>query len=301
MTHLDAVLNLSMREINVFMTAADEGSFTKAGEKLFMTQPMVSKCIAAMENYLGMMLFLRKHHGISLTPAGQVLYQSWKTLIQGMELTVANASSTQRSATQHMIINDYSTTVKKEYLWPMVKLFKDKYPDVEVLLETVFPGQGFERLKNNNCDVIFAPYCEAPMFEQRGAEWKHVLKCPQNVWINESNPLYCRETLEVANLWDETFIIVSPLVLSFYEKQVFDLCRFAGFEPKKIVRVADTSAATLKLKLGKGVVIRDRVFDSVEMTGIKTFELPGTCGGTIMAWSNDNSNLSLKRFVELYN
>lgn len=300
MKQYDRVEDLSIKNIQVFLASADTGSFTKAGEKMHMTQSMVSKNVAAMEKSLGLILFMRNPQGVALTPAGRIIYQSWKNLIAGMKETVAAACAAQGGNFKQVFISDFSTSVKKEYFWPYVRKFQQMYPEADVLLDTFTPGRALERLEKNSCDIVFAPYWEWPIFEKEGVEWKYALRCPLCVWVHESSPLYCYEKLKVEDLKNETFIIVSPMVLTHYEKMVFDICRQAGFEPERVLRVADATAATLNLKLGKGIVIRDSVFDSAEMSDIRVFELEDIEGGTIIAWQSDIQNEYARRFVNMY-
>ncbi len=58
------------KEMEFFLAVAEEGSFSRAGERLFVGQPSVSKMIAILEDELGMPLFKRKPHGVELTDAG---------------------------------------------------------------------------------------------------------------------------------------------------------------------------------------------------------------------------------------
>lgn len=295
----DAVLNLSMRHIRVFMTAADLGSFTKAADVLYMTQSMVSKSIMAMEKNLEMKLFVREASGVSLTPSGKILYQSWHMLLRSIEQTIALAHATEQERPQQIIINDFSTSVKKAYLWPYVARFRELYPEAEILIETSTPGKSHERLENKNCDVAFAPAFEAEVLEQHGAVWKYALRSPHCVWVHKSNKLYDRESIEWMDLKDETFIVSSPYILTNYDKWVYSLCRNAGFEPN-MLRVVDPFAATMNLKLGNGVVIRDHAFDSMDTRDVKRFDLPGPQGGTIIAWSCDLTNPCAKAFISLF-
>lgn len=62
--------NISVLDLELFMNVAKYGSFTKAGEKLFMTQSVVSKRISQIENELGLSLFIRNKRQVVLTPAG---------------------------------------------------------------------------------------------------------------------------------------------------------------------------------------------------------------------------------------
>ena len=61
--------NLQLLDIELFLAVAQCGSFTKAGEKLFVTQSWVSKRMNLMERELGLMLFLRAKRGVILPPA----------------------------------------------------------------------------------------------------------------------------------------------------------------------------------------------------------------------------------------
>ena len=59
-------MNMELRILRYFLTVAKEQSFTKAAEQLHITQPTLSRQIAALEEELGTVLFVRK--GRSITP-----------------------------------------------------------------------------------------------------------------------------------------------------------------------------------------------------------------------------------------
>ena len=61
---------MELRHIRYFLTVADEGSLTKAAEKLLIAQPPLSRQIRDLEEELGTPLFYRKNNGVSLTEAG---------------------------------------------------------------------------------------------------------------------------------------------------------------------------------------------------------------------------------------
>jgi len=117
-------------KLNYFMSMVRHLSFTKAAEDCHVVQATMSKQIADLENELGVQLFYRKHHSVSLTPAGERL-----------------AANAERFANQYRAINtsvqklmlDYNDSLKigvglfESYLMekPLIAFSKSN-PDVEV-------------------------------------------------------------------------------------------------------------------------------------------------------------------------
>ncbi len=65
--------NMELRLLRYFLTVAKEQSFTKAAEQLYITQPTLSRQMAAFEEKLGVTLFIRSGKKVSLTDEGILL------------------------------------------------------------------------------------------------------------------------------------------------------------------------------------------------------------------------------------
>ncbi|MFQ7451764.1 MAG: LysR family transcriptional regulator [Flavonifractor plautii] len=76
----------SCSELIYFVTVAEQGSINKAAEKLFITQPNLSKAISNLENELKVRVFNRTNKGVALTDGGKKLYQYARTILNQMEL-----------------------------------------------------------------------------------------------------------------------------------------------------------------------------------------------------------------------
>lgn len=76
---------MESRELRYFVTVAEEGSFTRAAARLFMTQPALSRAIRQIERDLGAVLLLRTNKGASLTFAGQVLLREGRNALEGLD------------------------------------------------------------------------------------------------------------------------------------------------------------------------------------------------------------------------
>ena len=68
------------RRIELFLTVAETGSMSAASKQLYMAQPTLSQQMSALEKDLDVTLLERGSRGVSLTPAGQVLYEDAKRI-----------------------------------------------------------------------------------------------------------------------------------------------------------------------------------------------------------------------------
>ena len=69
-------------QLETFLKVADAGSFNKAAEEAFITPTAVIKQITLLEDSLGVKLFIRSHRGLTLTKAGQSLYNDARYIIR---------------------------------------------------------------------------------------------------------------------------------------------------------------------------------------------------------------------------
>jgi DNA-binding transcriptional LysR family regulator len=82
---------MTTSEILSFLVAAKTLNFTKAAEQTHVTQPVLSRRIAAMEQGLGLLLFTRHRKSVSLTPAGVIMAEGLSRLANDYNLLIERA------------------------------------------------------------------------------------------------------------------------------------------------------------------------------------------------------------------
>lgn len=122
---------MDLPSLQAFLAVADSGSFSRAAGRLFLTQPAVSKRIAALEEELGAKLFDRIGRQVRLTEAGGALLPRARTILEAVEDTRRSLSNlsgkvegTLRFGTSHHI--------GLHRLPPVLRTYSTAYPDVEL-------------------------------------------------------------------------------------------------------------------------------------------------------------------------
>jgi len=112
-----------------FEAAARHLSFTKAAEELFVTQSAVSRQIQALEQRLGVTLFLRRNRGLVLTEAGEQLRRAVDSALRILHQAVEQVSP---GATPKMVTVTSSIAFSSLWLIPRLSGFRRLHPDVDV-------------------------------------------------------------------------------------------------------------------------------------------------------------------------
>lgn len=123
----------SPRHLLVFEAAARTGSFTKAAQELNVQQPAVSASIKQLESSLGTLLFVRSHRLVTLTHAGERLFNDVSDAFGRIQQTAEMLS--QRSIQDHVTLSASSAFVHY-WMIPRLSRFHDAHPNIDLRLQT---------------------------------------------------------------------------------------------------------------------------------------------------------------------
>lgn len=124
---------MDLDQLRGFIETARERSFTRAAEKLFLTQPAVSLQVKALEEELGERLFERKGRRVLLTEAGRMLFVRAEEILRMTERAREDLAALRVLETGRLSIGTSDTNCAY-VLPPAVKLFAATYPGVEIRL-----------------------------------------------------------------------------------------------------------------------------------------------------------------------
>lgn len=143
---------MDLRSLNIFIEAAELGSFTRTGEKLGYSQPTVSFQIKQLEKELGVQLFDRIGHTVSLTDAGRdALRYAQNICHMSQEMILGSA---QRREPNGVLRLGMADSLCAPLITGGFARFREVYPKVSLHVITCDTGALLEALDHNEVDMI---------------------------------------------------------------------------------------------------------------------------------------------------
>lgn len=146
-------MNVNFELYKIFYEVANLKSISKAALKLMISQPAVTQSIKTLENELGGKLFIRTPKGVVLTNEGEELFSYIK---EGMKYFIngTNKFNSLKNLEEGVLNIGSTTTISEHYLMPYLKLFYNKYPDVDINITNDLTENLIKNLRNGSLDII---------------------------------------------------------------------------------------------------------------------------------------------------
>jgi len=143
---------MDLRSLNIFIEVAELGSFTKAGEKLGYSQPTISFQIKQLEKEMGVPLFDRIGHTVSLTDAGRdALGYAQEICHMSQEMVLGTMGRREPSGVLRLGMAD---SLCAPLIAGQFRKFREKYPRVSLHILTGDTGMLLRMLDHNEVDMI---------------------------------------------------------------------------------------------------------------------------------------------------
>jgi DNA-binding transcriptional LysR family regulator len=148
------MIDLTLRQLEMFCTTAQLGSFTQAAEALDVGQPAVSQHVATLERLLGTDLFIRAGRGVRLTEAGQLVADYGTRILRIAEQLHEEVTGLTGLASGRLVVGAGQTP--GDYVLPaMLGAFQRQYPGISIELEIADTRRVVEWLLRHTYDLGF--------------------------------------------------------------------------------------------------------------------------------------------------
>lgn len=188
---------MTIYQLECFVQAAETLNFSKAAQKMCITQPAITYQIRSVEKELDVVLFERNTRHCRLTAAGQSFYQDAIQLCSYYHQAVQKAQDINRANTSHLIVGirklfDYDRMAK------MTMKFREKYPQATVDIMPQDDAKPLNDLRSRRIDVGFFYASEHSACSD--IAFTPLYKLNYYVLINPLHPLASKDSLTLADL-----------------------------------------------------------------------------------------------------
>jgi len=186
---------MDLEQLRAFVTVAEELHFGHAGMRLGLSQPQVSRRVRALEDTLGVELFVRTPRRTVLTDAGARLLADARDTLAAADRLRDRARVARRSAAGRVGVGFIWSTLGA-HVAPLVAAVADRHPDIELSIGQLRFVEIVPALRRGDVDlaIVRALYEESEMIE---VTLRHE---PSVLAISERHPLARRESIALADL-----------------------------------------------------------------------------------------------------
>jgi len=242
---------MDLAELQVFLTVAKEGSFSRAAERLYRTQPAVSLAIRKLEDSLGQPLFLRGARPVRLTDAGTLLQEYAERLLNLRDEVKKGLLELEGLKRGELSLGVNESSIHA--LLPAVARFREAHPGVQVRLHRMFSRDIPHEVVNYRLDLGAVSY--VPRDTQ--LQSTEILKDELTLVVPPKHHLAKRREVEIEELGKESFI--AHIVESPFRRRVIEL--FARHRTALNMPMEKPTIESIKrfVQMGMGVAIVPRM------------------------------------------
>ncbi len=287
------MMSSSQRQLRALLMVADELHVGRAAGRLGVTQPSLSRQIAAIEKDLGVPLSPRERRRFVLTPAGETVVAGARELLRRGDEVVRDAHRAHAGEVGTLRLG-FVQSATYDMVPRLVSAFRAAYPDVVVNLRAMATLEQSEALRAGHLDAGLL----RPVTALHGLATRVISRDPLVVALPATHRLASYERVPLAALADESFLLYfrdsGPVVYD----TIIGCCLAAGFSPR-IVQEAQLQAipALVAAGLGVSLLISPTPPHDPSQVVYRPIQDDLPLWDMALAWSTDNHSPTLARFL----
>lgn len=282
-----------LRQLRYFVVLGETLHFGRAAERLHISQPPLSRQIAALEANLGTELLQRNSRSVTLTPAGRAFLQHARDILASVDLAVRSARAGQQGMRGELRLS-FTMCAAWNVLPRLLRHYRERYPEVEVRLEEVMPRDLELALGRGSADVAIS-FAEA---HGGRLHYQRLLDEPLCAVLPQGHRLATAPQVAVQALAEEDFITFPASTAPILHEAVIGHCRRHGVEPR--IRLETHLQQTIVNLVAEGLGV------SLVPDSMRRMQLPGAVFRPLrdapsveqgLFWSAHNDNPCIAGFL----
>lgn len=282
---------MNFQEIRAFIALAEELHFTRAAERLEVSQPQFSQIIRRLEERLEIPLVERTTRRVSLTTAGQAALPHARRALQELKLIQRSARGMAGDIVGTVSLG-YAGASSRPWLPAIARAVREELPGVHLQLQSmVYGAQGPGRVVSGDLDITFSrrPLTH-PGLVDRIFEYEEIL-----VGVPSDHRLAGSGAVELVDLRDDPWVMFPGAYGSNVRDIGMKLSAKAGFTPKIVQEAPDSYTILGLVAAGVGVTLTVSSVQHVRTPGLTFLPLSGErrFAAATVVWSSQANQATL--------
>jgi DNA-binding transcriptional LysR family regulator len=286
---------IELRHLKYFVAVAEELNFGRAAQRLYITQPSLSRQIVNLEGELGFTLFARDKRQIQLTEAGRIFLIEAQQILARFDRGMNIARRIGTGELGELRIGFQGSSVY-DIIPLSIRAFREHFPQVEPIVYNLPTSEQIELIENGNLDLgfIVPPICDADL------RLETILVEPLVLALPETHPLAGETEILLTAIADEPLILASrdrgcglhEQILQFYERE--------GLRPNVVHAAKEMQVMLGFVAAGIGVSLLPASVKNLQRLGVvyRALKPDAPVAELAVAWRQDNTKATLERFLE---
>ena len=198
---------LELRHLRYFLAVAEELHFRKAAERLFISQPGLSKQIKELEQHLDLQLFDRHNRKVALTPAGAYLKKELSHYFNGLEQIIEHSKLLDRGIVGNLKLG-YVGSAMQQIIPDLLLAFRNLHPKILFSLKEMDNQKQIDNLQMQEIDIGFVRLERVP----NDLEITPIEEDTFSLVLPVNHPLNSDNFTDLSQLKNESFIMFDPSI-----------------------------------------------------------------------------------------
>ncbi len=281
------------KELHYFLALAQTRNFTRAAEKMYVTQPAFSRKIAELEEETGCQLIVRKTRPIELTPAGEI-FLKWATVLAGDLEQMEEAMARARQGITGQVRIGYNGSTHMPYVDAGLKALEEHAPQIECIVKRGEPPKLEQLLQEGELDGIFSNLPHVSRFDWM--DYITVEPCGVTALLNAKHPLSGAQGLYLSQIAGEPYVDYERKMSPNAHDFIWEAFRRAGFTPNVAVCVQDVEEIAVMVAADRGFALMSgsaaQSLRSDKLCPVPVLDCPAGYD-LVFAWHRERMNQNL--------
>ncbi|PSN12555.1 LysR family transcriptional regulator [filamentous cyanobacterium CCT1] len=287
---------MELRHLHYFITVAEELHFSRAAERLHISQPPLSQQIQNLEDELGVKLFERTKRQVHLTEAGKVFLERCYLVLAQLEQAIAVTQQIGRGEVGQLAIS-FVGTAMFTLLPEIFRVFREQFPSVELRLHELTTAQQIQALYDKQVDIGIV----RSAINEPGLSVECFLPESLVLALPETHPLSAQTQVALSSLANESFILFPATMGPVFYEQIIGSCQQAGFRPKVAQEAVQMQTIVGLVAAGLGIAIVPASLQNFPRSGVIYRPLKEEISNTglYLTWRQHDSSPVVRAFLNL--